>query len=104
MARLGARGRAPEGTPFELDSTLAGGGERAEFERQAAAAFDVGREANQTSDNFVLAAVLLASVLFFAGLAGTLDSRAPQVILLTLAVVLLVSGTIVVVLLPQNVF
>lgn len=97
-------GELPEGTPFELDSyTLAEEENAAELERRAAAAFDDGREANQTGDNFVLAAVLLASVLFFAGLAGTLDSRAPQVILLTLAVVMLVSGTIVVVLLPQNV-
>ena len=97
-------GELPEGTPFELESyTLAEEENAAELERRAAAAFDDGREANQTGDNFVLAAVLLASVLFFAGLAGTLDSRAPQVILLTLAVVMLVSGTIVVVLLPQNV-
>ena len=72
-------------------------------ERRAAAVFDDGREANQIGDNFVLAAVLLASVLFFAGLAGTLDSRPPQVILLSLAVVMVVSGAIVVALLPQSV-
>ncbi len=97
-------GELPEGTPFELESySLAEEEKAAEFERRAAAAFDEGREANQIGDNFVLAAVMLASVLFFAGIAGTLDSLTPQVILLVLAGVMLVAGAIVVVILPQSV-
>ena len=52
------------------------------------------------SDDFVLAAVLLASVLFFAGLAGTFDSLRAQVFLLILGTVMLVVGTIIVVTLP----
>ena len=55
------------------------------------------------SDDFVLAAVLLASVLFFAGLAGTFDSLRAQVFLLILGTVMLVVGTIIVVTLPQSV-
>jgi hypothetical protein len=97
-------GELPEGTPFELEAySLAEEEKAADLERRAAEAFDDGREANQTGDDFVLAAVLLASVLFFAGIAGTLDSRTPQLILLSLAVAMLVVGTVVVVLLPQNV-
>ena len=97
-------GELPGGTPFELETYTLAEEEKAErLERRAAAVFDDGREANQIGDNFVLAAVLLASVLFFAGLAGTLDSRPPQVILLSLAVVMVVSGAIVVALLPQSV-
>jgi hypothetical protein len=51
----------------------------------------------------VLAAVLFASVLFFAGLAGTFDSRRAQVILLVLGGVVFAIGSVVVLLLPQNV-
>jgi hypothetical protein len=70
---------------------------------EASAAFNDGQEANQISDNFVLAAVMLASVLFFAGLAGTFDSFRAQLLLLILAGVMLVGGSIVVATLPQDV-
>ena len=55
------------------------------------------------SDDFVLAAVLFASVLFFSGLAGTFDSLRAQLFLLILGGIMLVIGTIIVVTLPQNV-
>lgn len=74
-----------------------------ELEDQAAAAFDEGREANRIGDNFVLAAVLFASVLFFSGLAGTFDSSLAQAMLLVLGGLMLVGGAIVVLSLPQNV-
>ena len=48
-------------------------------------------------DDFVLAAVLFASVLFFSGLAGTFDSLRAQLFLLILGGVMLVIGTIIVV-------
>src|SRR5262245_27565891 len=97
-------GELPDGTPFDGDAYALDEEERAEdLERQAAAAFDDGQEANQVSDNFVLAAVMLASVLFFAGIAGTLNSRTPQLLLITLAGVMLAAGAIVVVILPQDV-
>jgi hypothetical protein len=47
--------------------------------------------------------VLFASVLFFAGLAGTFNSVRAQVFLLALGGVMLVIGTIIVVTLPQDV-
>ena len=65
--------------------------------------FADGNESNQVSDDFVLAAVLFASVLFFSGLAGTFDSLRAQLFLLILGAVMLVVGTIIVITLPQNI-
>ena len=97
-------GELPEGTPFTRpEYVLATQEEATKLEKQASASFDAGQRANQVSDNFVLAAVLLASVLFFAGLGGTFDTLRVQVFLLVLAGVMLVSGVIVVLSLPQNV-
>jgi hypothetical protein len=97
-------GEIPSGTPFELEEYVLAEQARAdELEDQAAAAFDEGREANRVGDNFVLAAVLFASVLFFSGLAGTFDSFRAQTILLILGGLMFLGGTVVVVSLPQNV-
>jgi hypothetical protein len=97
-------GVIPAGTPFtQPEYVLAAEEESAELEAEATLAIDAAREANQVSDDFVLAAVLFASVLFFSGLAGTFDSFRAQVILLTLAGVMLVMGTVIVLTLPQNV-
>ncbi len=93
----------PDGTPFELpEYRLAAERQATRLEARAAATFAEGTEANQVSDDFVLAAVLFASVLFFSGLAGTLDSLKPQVLLLSLGGLMLVGGAIIVVTLPQN--
>ena len=73
------------------------------LETQASKLFEDGNEANQVSDDFVLAAVLFASVLFFSGLAGTFDSLRAQTILLVLGGLMLVVGTIIVLTLPQDV-
>ena len=104
LASAPAGNEVPDGTPFELDSYgLAAQEESERLEERAAARFDEGREANQIGDNFVLAAVMLASVLFFSGLAGTLDSRTPQILLLSLAGVMLVAGAVVIAVLPPSV-
>ncbi len=100
----GDPGQLPEGTPLDLPEYRLDALEESDrLEAEAAASFDVGREANQTGDNFVLAAVLFASVLFFSGLAGTFDAFKAQVILLILAGIMIVAGTLIVVTLPQNV-
>lgn len=97
-------GEIPPGTPFDTDAySLAALEESDELEARASAAFEDGREANEIGDNFVLAAVLFASVLFFAGLAGTFDSRRAQTILLVLGGAMFAIGTVVVLVLPQNV-
>jgi hypothetical protein len=97
-------GAIPDGTPFELSEYRLAAEEKAKLlEAKAAKLFADGNESNQTSDDFVLAAVLLASVLFFAGLAGTFDSLRAQVFLLILGTVMLVVGTIIVLTLPQSI-
>lgn len=45
-------------------------------------------QANQTSDAYVLLTVLFASVLFFGGIAGTLDSRLLRISILADVLVL----------------
>lgn len=100
----GPAGTIPDGTPFELpEYRLAAEEEAKRLEVEAAGLFEDGNESNQVSDDFVLAAVLLASVLFFSGLAGTFDSLRAQVFLLILGGLMLAVGTIIVVTLPQNV-
>lgn len=78
-------------TPFQLDSYPEAQSElikAGELEDDATAKFEAGREANQTSDNYVLATIFFAAVLFFAGIATKFTS--PRVMALTLGI-----GTIV---------
>ena len=97
-------GSIPDGTPFELpEYRLASEEEAKRLEREAAGLFADGNESNRVGDDFVLAAVLFASVLFFSGLAGTFDSLRAQLFLLILGGLMLVIGTIIVLTLPQNV-
>lgn len=97
-------GSIPDGTPFELpEYQLAAESESKRLENKAAALFEDGNESNEVGDDFVLAAVLFASVLFFSGLAGTFDSLRAQLFLLILGGVMLLIGTVIVVTLPQNV-
>jgi hypothetical protein len=94
----------PPGTPFTLPEYVLEAQQDADrLEAEAASAFEDGGEANQTSDDFVLAAVLLASVLFFSGLAGTFDSLRAQVLLLSLGAVTFIGGSAIVLTLPQSV-
>jgi hypothetical protein len=100
----GPAGSIPDGTPFELPEYRLAAEERAKrLEAEAAALFEEGNESNEVGDDFVLAAVLFASVLFFSGLAGTFDSLRAQLFLLILGGVMLLIGTVIVVTLPQNV-
>ncbi len=46
-----------------------------ELEEQATGKFEEGREANQTSDSYVLATIFFAAVLFFAGVATKFTSN-----------------------------
>ena len=97
-------GAIPDGTPFELpEYRLAAEAKAKQLEVKASRLFADGNESNQVSDDFVLAAVLFASVLFFSGLAGTFDSLRAQVFLLILGAVMLGVGTVILLTLPQNV-
>jgi hypothetical protein len=97
-------GSIPDGTPFELPEYRLAAEEKSKLlEAKASKLFADGNESNQVSDDFVLAAVLFASVLFFSGLAGTFDSLRAQLFLLILGAVMLVVGTVIVLTLPQSI-
>jgi hypothetical protein len=58
------------------------------LDREADKLFAEGREANQTGDNYVLATIFFAAVLFFSGIASKFDSQ--RVVLACLAFATLV--------------
>jgi hypothetical protein len=94
----------PAGTPFDLpDYKLAEQAKANEKVAAADAALLDAQQANQISDNFVLVAVLFASVLFFAGIAARFRPQWIRWALLSVAVVVFVLGLVVEFLLPQNV-
>jgi hypothetical protein len=67
--------------------------ELAEAKRQevlSAQEFNRAMQANQSSDTYVLLTVLFASVLFFGGIAGTVDSRRLRISIMSIALVLFV--------------
>lgn len=65
-----------EPTPFQLPTYAPEALVESErLDEEADALFDEGREANQTGDNYVLATIFFAAVLFFSGIASKFDSR-----------------------------
>jgi len=75
----------------------------AELEAAAEAASAEARDANQTGDNFVLLAVIFASVLFFAGVGTKFKGYRVRVAMVSFAFVMFVVGIASVFILPQNV-
>lgn len=59
-------------------------------DEQSAREYAKALEANQNSDTYVLLTVLFASVLFFGGIAGTLNSRRLRVSIMSIALALFV--------------
>jgi hypothetical protein len=66
--------------------------EAARLEREAEATFAEGRVANAQSDEYILNAVILASVLFLAGIATRFDWLPVRIAIIIAAVVLLTIG------------
>jgi hypothetical protein len=64
------------------------------FETQAGQKFEQATEANQTSDDYVLATVLFASVLFFAGISNKFERLRIQGALVAMGGLLLIVGFI----------
>ncbi|HKJ35466.1 MAG TPA: hypothetical protein VKA36_02765 [Solirubrobacterales bacterium] len=84
-----------ENVPFTLDSYQPEELVRAdELEEEASAKFESGREANQTSDNYVLSTIFFAAVLFFAGIATKFTSDRIVAVSLGAGTVVFVLGVI----------
>ena len=97
-------GEAPPGTPFEQPEYAPESRDQAEQRLEdSEAAADVASDANQTGDNFVLTAVIMASVLFFAGVGTKLKGRLVRLIMLFFAALLFLGGLGFMLSLPQNV-
>jgi hypothetical protein len=92
---------APSG-PFKMAEYVQP--ELEEAKRQADLAAEkhaAAQEANQTSDTYVLLTVLFASVLFFGGIAGTLESRQLRVIVLAIALALFAATVVLLATMPM---
>jgi hypothetical protein len=82
-------------TPFAMPQyRLAATAEAERLERTAAAASERAKDANQRADNYMLAVVLFASALFFAGISTKLEVRAVRMTMIGLSALVLV-GTLV---------
>jgi hypothetical protein len=97
-------GEVPPGTPFELPEYQPEARRLArqlntEADELAAAA----REANQIGDNFVLVAVIMASVLFFAGVGTKVNGRGVRLFMLCTGFALFIGGLWFMLSMPQNV-
>jgi hypothetical protein len=91
-------------TPFDmeeyaLDAITTMQALDAQADEQAAEA----REANQRGDNYVMVTVLLASVLFFAGIGSKMDTFRARVLLLVLALTVLAAGIVLVAVMPVEI-
>ena len=97
-------GEVPPETPFVMEAYQPADRALAEdLNAQADAAVEEARDANQTGDNFVLAAVVMASVLFFAGVGTRFRGRRVRISMLALAVLLFLGGTVFIFSMPQDV-
>jgi hypothetical protein len=97
-------GEPPPGTPFDQPQYQpASRDEAGQRLADSEASADRASDANQTGDNFVLTAVIMASVLFFAGVGTKLKGRAVRLLMLFLAALLFLGGVAFMLSLPQNV-
>ena len=94
----------PSGTPFDQPEYMLAAQIVSDAKLQAAdGALKDAQDANQISDNFVLTAVLFASVLFFAGIAARFRPQWIRWAMLGVALVVFFLGLVVEFSLPQNV-
>lgn len=101
---LAPEGEPPPGTPFEVEEyDTAASNEAERLNAEADAFADTSAVANQTGDNFVLTAVVMASVLFFAGVGTKLKGRAVRLLMLLFAALLFLGGLGFMLSLPQNI-
>jgi hypothetical protein len=80
-------------SPFSMPEYSVSQAQEAErLEQEAAKTFEVGAAANQTSDDYILNTVILASVLFLAGVQSRMKSIPARMIIDILGLVILVFG------------
>ena len=97
-------GTIPPGTPFAMPEYQPEQKARAaELEAQAEDYTAQARQANQVGDNFVLLAVIFASVLFFAGVGTKFRGHRVRIAMLGFAAVMFAVGLVVVFSLPQSI-
>jgi hypothetical protein len=78
-------------TPFQMDEYKIGSMQEAkDFEDEAVAKFAEGERANKTSDDYAFSTVLLATVLFFAGIATRFEWQPIRWTLIAIGSILLV--------------
>jgi hypothetical protein len=87
--------------PFLMEEyKVASRQEALELEEEASALFAEGEIANQTSDDYAFSTVLLATVLFFAGIATRFEWQPIRWVLLAIGIGLLVFGVYTLLSLP----
>jgi len=99
-------GNVPPGLPQELPEYEEGFEELLEvknfYTTSAAEAAEAAAEANRTSDSFVLVTVIMASVMFFAGIGTKLRGQATRITMLVVAVLLCAGAIAAMLTLPQQ--
>ena len=89
-------------TPFAMEEYVV---EQAviasQLQEEANAFADDAGTANQTSDNYVLTAVLFATVLFFAGVSSKLSKATNRAVLVGISVLILIVASVIVLSLPK---
>jgi len=79
--------------PFLMEEyQVASRQEAIKLEEEASALFAAGEQANQTSDDYAFSTVLLATVLFFAGIATRFEWQPIRWVLLAIGIGLLIFG------------
>lgn len=85
---------APKG-PFNMPkNSVPEEQESQRLEKEAGTRFKEGEVANQTSDNYIFTTVILASVLFLAGIQSRLKSMPGRLIILIFSLSILIYGLI----------
>ena len=80
-------------SPFSMpEYSLAQAEESDRLEQEASEMFDLGSIANQTADDYILNTVILASVLFLAGLQSRMSSIPARLFIVGLSLLILVYG------------
>ena len=94
----------PPRTPFDMPEWSSEARDEAErLDAVAEASAAEAARANQLGDNFVLTAVLMASVLFFAGVGTKLKGRGVRLFMLSIASLIFLGAFAFMLSLPQNV-